>query len=362
MDRRITLDRDLRKIWEALAFDTPIPKISENDVFEDVATKHLPGQHDQRSHGNWAGEGRYTQAMLFAERDLPPVAEEPKAPEPKKPEEPGEIIVYFSGSTYSTGVNDLGLQFDMDDIINSLEESYYAPGLVLTIEVDDESYFTEAEYYLDEYGHELEDPQLYEEAEAHLYVTIIGTIGKLVVNEDGWDDEIEIGEFEDRIVRGFSEAHGREVDMLDAHWLSLEVEHQDKGISKELAFNKLLFAHSLGLDGMAFSANSTLGRYAWAKYGASFADPKDANTASIRFRQFAQNKKIPEPSIGWPEFKTPYEIATYDHPEGHSLTSEEIYNPDVREDEVYNLGKAFMLDMGFASMGNWAGVVWINQP
>lgn len=142
----------------------------------------------------------------------------------------------------------------------------------------------------------------------------------------------------------------------DAHLHTLEVlgENQEQGFGRGLMGHILVKAQKLGYKKVTFLADITIGRYAWAKMGFQYMFSGDAAKATKRFRRWCDYRGIPEPSNGWPEFKSPQDVATYAHPEGHGLRGVDIKNPDLSNvDKLMDLGKAFMLDMNEDGHGPW---------
>lgn len=109
-------------------------------------------------------------------------------------------------------------------------------------------------------------------------------------------------------------------------------------------------------------AGLTIGRYAWAKEGAQYADPESAAQATAKFQAWAIARGITDLKSGeFPKFATVLDVATWQHPRGRTLTGRDTGNQDVPPDMVLPLGKAFMLDMNMDGHGGWNGVIDLTQ-
>lgn len=102
-------------------------------------------------------------------------------------------------------------------------------------------------------------------------------------------------------------------------------------------------------------AGLSIGKYAWAKEGAVFADSGQAGWATERFRDWAGQKSINLADNEYPVFTSALDVATYTHPRGQTLLGKDIMNNNVPADMVLPLGKAFMLDT--LGHGGWEGVI-----
>ena len=356
MEEFITLDADLKPFQRALAFGYPFPEVVL------PAVKHAPGAHDQDSHGNWSRG--YTQGVLFAESELPPVVPL-KEPGPGKG---GKVKVFVRGYDMGDPDDSEGVEWefgnsnattellygvDLRQVVKEVKSAYSAPGL--NVEADIVDMTNSYRLFVEIRG------EIYKETEVERRVR--GRRETTLSSE-------RVGEFKDTIEEWDpgGGGGGRSIEsplrILNAGWMALDPEYRGKGFAKAVAFNKMRLAHSLGLNAVVLEADATIGRYAWAKYGASYANPERAKRAFLQFKAWASaSHGFPEPSTGWPEFKTPYDVATYKHPEGYTFTTTSDFNPDVKAGEVYDLGKAFMLDYsGPYGHGNWDAVVWVNKP
>ena len=99
-----------------------------------------------------------------------------------------------------------------------------------------------------------------------------------------------------------------------------------------------------GYERAILLADMTIGAYAWAREGVKYAMPDEAEKVTAHFAKWVQTRRVPDLEDRLPTFKTPQDVATYKHPDGFVLASNEISNDDVKPNRVYDIGKAYMLD------------------
>ena len=139
------------------------------------------------------------------------------------------------------------------------------------------------------------------------------------------------------------------------HNISLEITEQQKGVASALYDNEIAWGRSHGYKQIQLFADVTIGRYAWARKGFDYANPQDARDATQFFPVWAQARGIAEPPGGWPVFKHAKDVADYDIP-GVRVPKGAIRNDDVK-DEAMHVGKAYMLDRNDDGHGSWHGVL-----
>jgi hypothetical protein len=138
----------------------------------------------------------------------------------------------------------------------------------------------------------------------------------------------------------------------------LEIEQQNTGAGAILYGNQIRTLKDAGYSRIELGANSTIGRYAWARKGFDYvADDKERMTkrASRKFREWADERNV---LVGaWPEFKSAKEVADFDI--GTKLRGIDIDNPDVPDNATLHVGKAFMLDK--IGHGEWQGELLLSE-
>jgi hypothetical protein len=162
-------------------------------------------------------------------------------------------------------------------------------------------------------------------------------------------------EYAGRFDLSFSDGEGEKIVNLNY----LELEDRFQGHDAALSLMEGVVKHALDNDfaRLEMLADITVGGYAWAKYGFSFATRTDQprQFEPDKFRAWADNKGAEyQPAAGWvglDRIKTPYDIATYDPDPTVRIPGSMIFNPNVDRDALLHPGKAYMLDMrGF---GEW---------
>ena len=127
--------------------------------------------------------------------------------------------------------------------------------------------------------------------------------------------------------------------------LSFTDEYLDKGLGTTAARAWFRALAKNGYEKAHLLADLTIGRYAWAKEGAQYEDPRHINVVNNRFKSWLTAKEIPGLDDWTPDFRTPQDVASYKHPTGYRLKGSNIANNDVPQDMNLDLGKAFMLDV-----------------
>ena len=145
----------------------------------------------------------------------------------------------------------------------------------------------------------------------------------------------------------FEGAEDVQFDILD-----LEGKYINTGAGVALAKRWVGLTATRGYSHAIVFADLTIGKYAWAKEGADYLDPKDARKATNRFGLWVEKRKVPGLDGRLPTFQHASEAARYQHPDGYMLKGRDIDNPDVPPDMALPVGKAFMLDDAYASWGH----------
>lgn len=127
--------------------------------------------------------------------------------------------------------------------------------------------------------------------------------------------------------------------------LTFQDEYLDNGLGTTVARAWFRTLARNGYEKAHLLADLTIGRYAWAKEGAQYEDPRHINVINNRFKAWLTAKEIPGLEDWTPDFRSPMDVATYKHPSGHRLKGSDIANNDVPPDMNLDLGKAFMLDI-----------------
>lgn len=143
--------------------------------------------------------------------------------------------------------------------------------------------------------------------------------------------------------------------------LSFEPGYIGNGVGMKVARQWFDELGAAGYEKAELYAGLTVGRYAWAKEGAIYADPGQAARSTQLFREWASQKNINLSEGEYPTFTSVLDVATYSHPRGATLTGKDITNRDVPPDMVLPLGKAFMLDISFNGHGGWNGIIDLEE-
>lgn len=143
--------------------------------------------------------------------------------------------------------------------------------------------------------------------------------------------------------------------------LSFEPGYIGNGVGMKVARQWFDELGAAGYEKAELYAGLTVGRYAWAKEGAIYADPGQAARSTQLFREWASQKNINLSEGEYPTFTSVLDVATYSHPRGATLTGKDITNRDVPPDMALPLGKAFMLDISFNGHGGWNGIIDLEE-
>lgn len=150
---------------------------------------------------------------------------------------------------------------------------------------------------------------------------------------------------------------GRPATDIHVGLLALEPQVQNSGLALDFLEGVVEYARGNGYKTVSLTADITIGRYAWARYGFRYDEAPDmGEVKSEYFELWAKDKGIQEPPGGWPHFKTPQDVIGYDIP-GVRLKGSDIKNKDVSADFEMNAGKAFMLENGVNGHGDWNAVI-----
>ena len=164
-----------------------------------------------------------------------------------------------------------------------------------------------------------------------------GPLGLHVKGE--WHDTTtnkKIGQFERYLYK-----NGKDAELVE---LAMEEKYIGKGKGVQAARQWLDGLAEAGYERAILLADMTIGAYAWAREGVKYAMPDEAEKVTAHFAKWVQTRRVPDLEDRLPTFKTPQDVATYKHPDGFVLASNEISNDDVKPNRVYDIGKAYMLD------------------
>lgn len=169
--------------------------------------------------------------------------------------------------------------------------------------------------------------------------------------EGTWTDAagVKIGKFN----RTFKP--GGEIVILEE--LALEKPYLGHGLGTKAAHQWFTALADAGYTRAEMVANSTVGKYAWAKEGAQYKDPGAAAWATEAFGYWLDARGVYLDD--YPVFKTPKDVAEFRHPDGVTISGETIDNSAVPAEAQVPLGKAFMLDEGGHSL--WEAVIDLRQ-
>ena len=157
------------------------------------------------------------------------------------------------------------------------------------------------------------------------------------------NDRDEVGSFERELA----------ADALSAHLetLAFSKGYLDQGLGTKVARGWYRLLANAGYQQAELYADSTIGKYAWAKEGAQYLSPWLASDRTRKFADWVKLRNVPGLDGRLPTFTNPQDIANYKHPDGFTLKGKDIQNVEVPEGLEMPLGKAFMLDN--YGHGNW---------
>lgn len=253
------------------------------------------------------------------------------------------------GGSSSDGVN------DSDDVGGNRGQKKF-PQYHVTLEGDLE--------LLEEYGFQPEDiaeiSYLDDDTHALINVTLNAdpdlvehygddylTISGIFINPDTGR---EVGSFERHLMTSSNKAH--------LQVLAFDNDYLNRGFGSKVARNWFSALADAGYTQADFLADMTIGKYAWAKEGVQYANPRNVvKGINERFAAWCKQKKIPGllDRRNRPVFKTPQDVANYKHPRAYKVKGRDIVNKDVDKNAEFHVGKAFMLDEN--GHGEWEAVI-----
>ncbi|GAF76663.1 unnamed protein product [marine sediment metagenome] len=146
-----------------------------------------------------------------------------------------------------------------------------------------------------------------------------------------------------------------EVDM-DSLYLSTAA---PAGTGPKLGLRQMVMLSAQGYTSARFLANATIGKYAWAKEGATAGGGFPMNRLGNKFKSWAKSMNVLSgnrslaslfDSVGWPSFESMYDVATFDV-SAIQIKGVHITNDDVPSDMELGIGKAFLLSGN--GYGHW---------
>jgi len=137
---------------------------------------------------------------------------------------------------------------------------------------------------------------------------------------------------------------------------------QDRGLAKSLYDRQIGQLRKAGFDSIRLEADTTIGRYAWAKKGFDYREKHKTALAGTgrKFVRWAAARNVKLPEGTQPNFKSAHDVATYKIP-GISVFGSQIDNHDVPKTMEMSVGKAFMLDKHPQGHGSWAAVMYLQK-
>ena len=153
----------------------------------------------------------------------------------------------------------------------------------------------------------------------------------------------EVGSFERELAADAQSAH--------LETLAFSKGYLDQGLGTKVARGWYRLLANAGYQQAELYADSTIGKYAWAKEGAQYQSAWLAADRTRKFAEWVELRKVPGLDGRLPTFANPQDVANYKHPDGYTLTGHDIQNVEVPDTLVMPLGKAFMLDN--YGHGNW---------
>lgn len=196
---------------------------------------------------------------------------------------------------------------------------------------------------------------------AHADVSVGMNSDYMRLRADIYDDDT--GRLVGNVKFGF-ETLGAAKTKFNADFLEISMKrYMNKGIGSKIATRATMLAKMAGYEKMTFSADITIGKYAWAKEGANFARGDALEWANEKFQSWLSRAAVQLPwnderrsillGLQLPRFNSAYDIATYDP--GIVVWGREIRNKGVKKGMKLHLGKAFMLDD--FGLGSWSAEV-----
>jgi hypothetical protein len=154
-----------------------------------------------------------------------------------------------------------------------------------------------------------------------------------------------------------------------AGYLKIGDRFRDKDYGTTLVTRHAMMAKMAGYKTMEFSADITIGKYAWAKEGANFKDNEGQlfrarmlmkTYASAKFDAIYRQPGVREAFMAsLNNLHSAYDIATFKYP-GMTTYGRYIRNDDVSRDMPLEFGKAFLLDDD-SNFGSWHAVVDLTK-
>jgi len=185
------------------------------------------------------------------------------------------------------------------------------------------------------------------DARANVLIEDLGQDG--IAISGGWFDKTT-GDTIGTVVRSLYPDDRR----AEMHELAFDEKYLNQGLGMRVARGWYDALTDANYERAELYAGLSVGRYAWAKEGAEYADPDFAREITGRFRQWVTRRGLNLAPDEFPLFERAFDVATYRHPR-YTLTGREITNISVPDDMVLPLGKAFMLDQEPYGHGSWEG-------
>ena len=314
-----------------------------SDAYNDPKTgfKHLPGQHEQISHGNWADRLSYY-------RDQRQEMSDQEWSEFKRIERE-----WMRGqSSMFTKEEWEALNEASDD--KPLPRVGESTSPRVEFDVEDTCSLRIA---LDEHNINLDDIQ------AVVDLNIDGLVSQTEVSADNsYDDDI-------RVKSEIVDSGGNSVGNIEFNitsysirfgYFKLDNQYGRSGNAVEIINDMVSLGQRAGIDRISLEADISIGKYAWAKlgfdYDGSDYSPEQASEVFQNwFSDMSYLHGLDEPPDGWPEFESAMHVAEYDP--GIYVKGSNISNRDVPKDMTLPLGKAFMLDD--RGHGKWHGELYV---